>query len=267
MQRSKGIISAIGRMTSILLLAGSIAAPACWSASETDSANSSFKSLSSKPQAAHIPYNPRQRIYTVPPSALQQFREDPEYDYRERKPVKTFWEEIKEWIFQTIFRSITKNIRADIFEKIIYILAFFFVLLLGYFYYKYGANSLFAKKRKSDRAQIEGEIHQDIEQADLEGALHRAEQNADYRMALRYHYLILLRSMHRHGIIQWQPDKTNKDYLRETKQHMLLYPVFTHSTRLFEMAWYGGWQPEAAEYTLAAQTIKQCMLPEQGNEK
>ncbi|UPL48078.1 DUF4129 domain-containing protein [Hymenobacter sublimis] len=77
-----------------------------------------------------------------------------------------------------------------------------------------------------------------IHGVDFEDALAEAEATGNYRLAVRLGYLLSLRHLTERGLIRWQPDKTNHDYLRELRGTPW-FAAFQELTRQFEYVWYG----------------------------
>ncbi|MDX2286035.1 MAG: DUF4129 domain-containing protein [Bacteroidia bacterium] len=78
--------------------------------------------------------------------------------------------------------------------------------------------------------------------ADYEQLTRLALSQGEYRLAIRYTYLAVLQRLDHLRMIEWQPQKTNADYLRE------LAPApfagqFGLLTQIFESCWYGQLQP------------------------
>lgn len=78
-------------------------------------------------------------------------------------------------------------------------------------------------------------IHPD----DFPVRIEEAKAAGNYRLAVRLHYLYLLKSLSDKGLIQWHPEKTNHEYLNELPQEMMR-DLFRRSTRVFEYVWYGN---------------------------
>nr|WP_262905325.1 DUF4129 domain-containing protein [Hymenobacter nitidus] len=92
---------------------------------------------------------------------------------------------------------------------------------------------------------------EDIHSLDFNTLLAQAEAAGNYRLAVRLGYLAVLKQLTDHGLIRWQPEKTNHDYLRELTAGSLR-PAFQEITRQFEYVWYGEQNDlSAAHYTLA----------------
>ncbi|WP_221766292.1 DUF4129 domain-containing protein [Hymenobacter metallilatus] len=79
---------------------------------------------------------------------------------------------------------------------------------------------------------------EDLHGLDLDGLLAQAEAEHSYRLAVRLGYLQVLRQLSDKGLIRWQPDKTNHDYLYELPAGPLP-EAFRELTRQFEYVWYG----------------------------
>lgn len=91
------------------------------------------------------------------------------------------------------------------------------------------------------------EVIDDIEEADLEYLLEQALANGLYKEAIRFRYLILIRTMNRMKLIAWKKDKTNGTYVKE----MFNKPgfgIFRQITIHFERIWYGEVQIDANQY-------------------
>ncbi|MBX0290742.1 DUF4129 domain-containing protein [Hymenobacter sp. HSC-4F20] len=73
---------------------------------------------------------------------------------------------------------------------------------------------------------------------DFDSALAEAEAAGNYRLAVRLGYLLSLRHLTERGLIRWQPDKTNHEYLHELRGTPW-FTEFQELTRQFEYVWYG----------------------------
>ncbi|WP_245328349.1 DUF4129 domain-containing protein [Hymenobacter aquaticus] len=92
---------------------------------------------------------------------------------------------------------------------------------------------------------------ENIHALDFNALLAEAEAAGNYRLAVRLGYLAVLKQLTDRGLIQWQPEKTNHDYLRELTARPLR-PAFRELTQQFEYVWYGEQNDlPAAHYALA----------------
>jgi len=140
-------------------------------------------------------------------------------------------------------------------EMIVYgliiMLTLYFVirLLMGH-----SASQIFGKKGQELTAMTFEE--KDIEREDLEHALKEALAKSDHRLALRYHYLILLQILSVKELIRWHFQKTNLDYIREIEQADIQKEFATISL-VFERIWYGEYPMDEQAYKKASTQFQQ----------
>ncbi len=129
------------------------------------------------------------------------------------------------------------------------------VIVLGFvaFLAIYLSNSNVGIFRRADKAlQQESsidEIPEDIFQIEYEREISKAIQSSDYRLATRLLFLRLLKDLSKRGIIKYQQDKTNFDYILQLHGTQY-YNDFFRLTRNYEYSWYGQFQVEKAEFDL-----------------
>ncbi|RSK45657.1 DUF4129 domain-containing protein [Hymenobacter perfusus] len=98
---------------------------------------------------------------------------------------------------------------------------------------------------------------EDLHALDLDVLLTQAEEARNYRLAVRLGYLRVLRQLSDKGLIKWQPDKTNHDYLYELPTGPLP-ESFRELTRQFEYVWYGEQDDLTADDYERARTTRQA---------
>ncbi|MGC4113993.1 MAG: DUF4129 domain-containing protein [Myxococcales bacterium] len=105
------------------------------------------------------------------------------------------------------------------------------------------------------------------ERSDLESALAKAPRGwwsdadalaarGDYRGALRAIYLAVLSALHRRGAIDYDPTRSNWDYVRAFKGGLEELPGFRELTRRFDFGWYGRLGNDPQGYDLARQLAR-----------
>lgn len=97
-----------------------------------------------------------------------------------------------------------------------------------------------------DLSQIH-RLEEELDRRNVDPYLVKAEEQANYHLAVRLHFLALLKQLHEQDFIQWKKDRTNRYYLNEMRDRPD-YPDFRALTLTFERVWYGNYQPDAAEY-------------------
>lgn len=141
--------------------------------------------------------------------------------------------------------KILKIVLGLIFLAVLYIVARLFMNHRGPWF--------FEKKNETvsvDLSNVERHIHE----ADFEALLKETEQSGDTRQSVRLLYLWLLKSFADNNIIQWNPDKTNIDYLAEIRDNSL-QEQFRYLSYLYNYIWYGGFSINDSEYRNARGTF------------
>ena len=135
------------------------------------------------------------------------------------------------------------------------LLAFLFFRLAN------GADLLSPNNRKVPAANsIPGldHIEENLESTDLEAPLRQAVDSENYALAIRLHYLAILKELSQKNYIRWKREKTNGEYLQELGVSQLLLPV-RQATLIFERVWYGKTSIGLAEYAPLAEQMIQVL--------
>lgn len=97
-----------------------------------------------------------------------------------------------------------------------------------------------------DLSQV-SRLEEELDRRDVDPFLAKAEQEANYHLAVRLHYLALLKQLHQQKLIQWKKDRTNRFYLNQMREQES-YQNFRELTLTFEQVWYGNHHPAQTEY-------------------
>ncbi|MEA4916429.1 ATP synthase subunit I [Proteiniphilum sp.] len=97
-------------------------------------------------------------------------------------------------------------------------------------------------------------VEKHIHEADFATLLREAEQSGDTRQSIRLLYLWVLKIFTDNNVIEWNPDKTNIDYLSEV-QDKALQEQFRYLSYLYNYIWYGGFSINDSEYRNARETF------------
>jgi hypothetical protein len=95
------------------------------------------------------------------------------------------------------------------------------------------------KIRKASPGEFKADSIEDIQELDIDSMLRNALANGDSKLAVRLCYLLLLRNLQNAGLIKWEKDKTNRDYLNELYNSPAHYDEVRRLTRSYEEVWYG----------------------------
>lgn len=150
-----------------------------------------------------------------------------------------------------------KNIRTPLTMQPWFQTLLWIIIVVGFtlFLILYLGNSnigLFRKKiRRAMDDESDSSIPSDIFSINFQREIDKAVAGGNYRLAVRLHFLRLLRQLADKNIIRYTQDKTNFDYLLEL-QPTQYYPYFSRVTKNYEYSWYGNFSVSPGAY----QTIK-----------
>lgn len=172
---------------------------------------------------------------------------DERFDYRtETVPRSDFWERFWNWIngrrAATLpFTESESFWRIASIIFVVGIIVFVIIRLIDSHYSGlfFGGN----KKFRLDFAAAEEDIHK----ADFQALIAAAETAKDYRQAIRMRYLYALKLLSNKGLIAWQQEKTNRDYLIELRGAAIRHP-FQKMTYLFDNIIYGDFLLTRQQY-------------------
>lgn len=91
-----------------------------------------------------------------------------------------------------------------------------------------------------------------LDHTDIDPYIQAAEEQQSYELAIRLHYLAVLKQLNEQGWIRWQRDATNKAYLQQLYGRPA-FDEFRALTYLYEQTWFGHYRPTAMDY----QKVKQ----------
>jgi hypothetical protein len=83
----------------------------------------------------------------------------------------------------------------------------------------------------------------------------------EFREAIRHLYLALLSRLHRDGVIDYDPTRSNWEYLLAFKGTAPTKTAFRELTRRFDFAWYGNLGVDSLAYTMFRQLIAPILAP------
>ncbi|WP_053058420.1 DUF4129 domain-containing protein [Pedobacter sp. BMA] len=168
--------------------------------------------------------------------AIRDYQDQKEFQYDDNQAQQLSWWD-KFWmmvwaIIGRLFVGAASN----------YVLKYFFigagVAIIIYIVIKMvGAENIFSKRSQETILPYDV-ITENIHDIDYDQELNRLISEGKYRLAVRMLYLQSLKKLSDAQIIQWQPDKTNYNYLMEISKPELRNN-FSRLTIQFDYIWYG----------------------------
>ncbi len=124
------------------------------------------------------------------------------------------------------------------------------IVLVLIVYLIFGGNKLFGNKGNT-KINVEDEItEENIETADIDTLIQKAEAQGNLRLAVRYHYLLILKKLVIKDLIKFEDKKTNADYLSEIT-NPVLNKGFSYVSYLYSYIWYGEFSINEFQYQQA----------------
>lgn len=124
--------------------------------------------------------------------------------------------------------------------QILQIISFVIVFILfAFILYYVSRNTTFSQSIKKMKHTDAAAPVENIDELDIESLLRDALAAGDLRLAVRVHYLLLLKKLNEVGLIAWKKNKTNRDYLSELYGRNSCYDDVRDLTVAYELVWYG----------------------------
>ncbi len=224
------------------------------SAAVVDSATSHYQNMIPTDSILKKPYATDNIIYEkqFKPDFRKKYQTE-EFNYTTIKPQESLWEKIKRKIskiFQSIFGELDQNKANSYTEMVLRFLAIVVIGLVLYFLISYliskDGNFLFSKKNKKIQILSE-DLHENIHEINFPETISRFEREKNYRAAVRYQFLFVLKKLSDKKIINWNPEKTNSDYIVEI-QNSQTRDQFKELVRIFDYVWYGEFEINEQNY-------------------
>ena len=211
-------------------------------------------------QARQIkPDNRSVKRIEIPEKHLNKYRNNKAFDYVIKAKKDNAVIKAIKWIKQKIYNLFAKffswlfgekkgmKLLKILIEALPYIAVLIFTYLIFRFLIGVDLIRLGRKKQVTKSKVINLNDEEIIKEADLDSLINEAVNEKDYRLAIRYYYLKTLKELMNHQLIEWHPDKTNRDYVNELKINKLK-DIFKHLTFIYDYVWYGKFVPAEEDF-------------------
>lgn len=139
------------------------------------------------------------------------------------------------------------------FDWLNWVFVIILVLAVGYLAYTLlndGSNGLFSRNSNKKLHSHDTITAETIENTDIKSLIAKAENSNDYRLAIRYYYLLVLKTLSLKNIIKFEDDKTNADYAIEIASKPYSND-FGYTSYLYNYIWYGEFPLNDMQYQKA----------------
>jgi len=190
---------------------------------------------------------------------IQKYKQNPDYDYKIEETKPNFIQRMIIWLQKAIYKVLYKILtwifngkKAHyIIVKIISVLPYISIAVFLYFLFRYllGVDLLKLrrdKKYKSPKIYL-NEEERIMHEENMDQLIEQALNKEDYRLAVRYYYLKLLKYLTDRNWIDWKPDKTNREYVKEITKKTYK-EAFESLSEIYDYVWYGKYFPGAKDF-------------------
>jgi len=171
--------------------------------------------------------------------ALDAYKRQPAFNYDEEMPAggPSLWTRFWRWFWSLFDFSGLQSPTTFTFFKYFFILIGVAALVLLVLKLN-GINVLNLFRKKPYASLAYSESIENIHEIDFDAEIEKAIVVGNYRLAVRLLYLRSLKQLSDNGLINWQINKTNTDYVYELTNNQQR-EAFKQLTLQFEYVWYG----------------------------
>ncbi|MFD2582756.1 DUF4129 domain-containing protein [Pedobacter vanadiisoli] len=182
------------------------------------------------------------------------YKEQKEFQYDEVGRQQLSWWDKFWMLFWRLIGSLIQGAASNLISRYIFI-GLGIALVLYIVIKSIGTENIFRKKSKETFLPYDV-ITENIHEIDYEQELQRLVAERKFRLAVRLLYLRALKKLSDAEIINWQPNKTNYNYLMEIDKPELRND-FSKLTLQFDYIWYGDFPIDEVKFDPINQSFNQ----------
>ena len=178
---------------------------------------------------------------------IEKLKSDTDLNY-EQPPtvVETLWDRFKQWLgwlFASLFDTASTT---GIGKILLYIMAAVVIIIVIMTFLKVNAFKVFYSG--ADQAKQNYSVfHENIHEMDFDKLIHEAVEKGQLRHATRLVFLFALKILSDKHLIDFNPGKTNHDYVEELSSPELKTGL-NELSFYFDYAWYGNFSITEAQF-------------------
>jgi hypothetical protein len=209
----------------------------------------------------HWDLEPREQV-TLDNFSIDNFKDNPAFDYFEDIGEESVWARIRRWpglLWNKFWDWILAGEEATgLIVWVIKILPYvavagmLIVLVWVLANLERDASGKGAMHNSQVRMLSETDI---IHHTAIDQLIVQATAAQNYPLAVRYYYLQALQLLTQQGLITWQDQKTNADYMREIPQGNIK-DTFAKVTLAYDSIWYGNFEVDERLFSRTVQSFE-----------
>ena len=178
---------------------------------------------------------------------IDQLKSDPDLNYQQPPTVaESLWDRFKQmlaWFFESLLE---KASTTDVGLVIMYTMAGILVIVVIMMLLKVNAFKVFYSGADQPKPSYQV-FHENIHEMNFEKLIKEATEKNEFRLATRLIFLHALKLLSDKHLIEFNPGKTNHDYVEELKTSDLKTGL-NELSFYFDYAWYGNFAINATQF-------------------
>jgi uncharacterized membrane protein len=196
-------------------------------------------------------------VRTISKDTINKYRSQDAFQYStiDKAKSKSFFERLWDWLWEKYYELMGEDAGNTLLKILLWTFAilgvvYFILRIIGM-----DAFAFFQKKNKDGSLSYEV-LDENVHTINFAEAIEQAVSQRNYRLAVRLQYLQTLKKLTDKNYINWQPTKSNRQYVNEFSDSRLK-GSFSSITTEFEYVWYGEMQLAPQEYEIISNEFKQ----------
>jgi hypothetical protein len=187
---------------------------------------------------------------------LAEYRQQDAFRYDRKAPPRslTWWQQFWLWIDEWLDSTLDTPQKRTIWQWVLTGFSSVVVLYLVLRLLKADVSLWLTGSAKTSDLHLAA-LGENIHDINFDESIAEAIRQKQFRQAVRLYYLKALKKMTDKKLIDWEKDKTNRDYVFELRQSNLLNP-FQNITWVFEYIYYGDFKLSQQEFAEAQSSFK-----------
>ena len=196
--------------------------------------------------------------------ALNRYKELNEFDYSEetgdnwwtqfKRYLKLQWNRLMHWIFGDIPKG---GFLLFLLQVLPYVILLSMLILLMWLFRRMNPGGILLQSSSQEHVWLDEE-EEIVQQRDINHMIEKALADKDYKSAIRYQYLLVLQTLNKHQVINYQSAKTNEEYAREINSEALR-EAFRQLSRVYDYTWYGSFKADKETFNKMNQDLQQVI--------
>ncbi|HQU72252.1 MAG TPA: DUF4129 domain-containing protein [Calditrichia bacterium] len=194
---------------------------------------------------------------------LEALRQDPDFQYEVELVDQSFFQSLWRAFWDWLFDKVPINFNSKFWDRFWITFA---ILVVAYAVYRLFLNQgsgIFT--RAADPGGAITFREENIHRVNFREEINRAIETGNFRWAVRLQYLFALKTLTDRGLIDWSPERTNRDYLSHLQRSALHLP-FARLTHNFDYVFYGHFPVEETDYRSMARDFEEFRSRVEGAE-